>query len=140
MKAPSLGRKPKTAPAAETKPAAAPKKTAKKLVLLNLKPRISEKAYGLSENGNVYTFDIETGVNKFDVARAVESQFDVTSTKVRIVALPSKSVRRYRERGRKSFSGQKSGVRKAYVTLKEGDKLPIFAAMEESQIPVKETR
>lgn len=130
MKAPAVGRKAKT-----TAAAAEPKKKKAKMVNFTLKPRVSEKAYGLSENSNVYTFDIESGVNKFDVARAVESQFEVTATKVRIVALPGKSVRRYRERGRKSFSGQRSGIRKAYVTLKDGDKLPIFAAVEEPEAP-----
>jgi large subunit ribosomal protein L23 len=130
MKAPAITKKSRTA-----KEAPEPKKKAKKMVLLALKPRVSEKAYGLSENSNVYTFDVDSSVNKFDIAKAVESQFEVTATKVRIVALPGKSVRRYRERGRKSFSGQKSGIRKAYVTLKEGDKLPIFAAVEEPKAP-----
>jgi large subunit ribosomal protein L23 len=130
MKAPAITKKSRT-----TKETPEPKKKAKKMVLLALKPRVSEKAYGLSENSNVYTFDVDSSVNKFDIAKAVESQFEVTATKVRIVALPGKSVRRYRERGRKSFSGQKSGIRKAYVTLKEGDKLPIFAAVEEPKAP-----
>ena len=126
MKAPAISKKAK-------KTAEAPKaeKKAKKMVLVSLKPRVSEKAYVLSENSNVYTFDVETGVNKFDVAAAVESQYDVAATKVRIVCVPGKTTRSYRQRGRKSFSGQRSGIRKAYVTLKEGDKLPIFAAVEE---------
>lgn len=130
MKAPAITKKSKKAA-----PVAEPKKKAKKLVLVSLKPRVSEKAYGLSETSNVYTFDVEVGVNKFDVAKAVESQFDVTAAKVRIVSVPGKSLRRYRDRGRKSLSGQRSDIRKAYVTLKEGDKLPIFAAVEDPKAP-----
>jgi large subunit ribosomal protein L23 len=130
MKAPTISKKEKTAVSVP-----ATKKKSAGLVLFSLKPRVSEKAYGLSEKSNVYTFDVEPGVNKFGVAKAVESQFDVTATKVRIVALPSKAVRRYRQRGRKSFSGQRAGVRKAYVTLKDGDKLPIFAAVDEPKAP-----
>jgi large subunit ribosomal protein L23 len=102
---------------------------------LSLKPRVSEKAYGLSEASNVYTFDIEAGVNKFEVAKAMESQYKVEALKVRIVAVPGKATKSYRQRGRKSFSGQRSDIRKAYVTLKQGDKLPIFAAVEEPDAP-----
>jgi large subunit ribosomal protein L23 len=107
---------------------------------LALKPRVSEKAYGLSELRNTYTFDVEPGANKFDVARAVASQYKVTAIKVRIVSVPGKSTRSYRQRGRKSFNGQRSDIRKAYVTLKEGDKLPIFAAVEEPEAPKKESK
>ena len=136
MKAPAIKRAKKDASAK-----AEPKKKAKKLVVTSLKPRVSEKAYGLSESSNVYTFDVEAGTNKFDVAKAVESQFDVTATKVRIVKLPGKSMKRYTDRGRKSYNGQRSDIRKAYVTLKEGDKLPIFAALEEpSAKPEKEQK
>jgi large subunit ribosomal protein L23 len=100
-----------------------------------LKPRVSEKAYAMSENSNVFTFDVEGGINKFDVAKAVSSQFDVSVIKVRIVTVPGKATRSYKQRGRKSFNGQRSDIRKAYVTLKEGDKLPIFAAVEEPKAP-----
>lgn len=109
---------------------------------ISIKPRISEKAYALSETGNTYVFDIEAGVNKFDVAKAVNSQYQVTVNKVRIVAVPGKSTRSYRQSGRKSFSGQRSDIRKAYVTLKEGDSLPFFAGMEEANPskPKKESK
>ena len=102
---------------------------------LLLKPRVSEKAYAHSEQSNVYTFDVSHKANKFDIARAVKKEYDVMPIKVRIVSVPGKTVKRYAERGRKSFYGQRSGLRKAYVTLKEGDKLPIFAAREEPVAP-----
>jgi large subunit ribosomal protein L23 len=102
---------------------------------LSLKPRVSEKAYSLSESGNVYTFDVDNGANKFDIAKAVKRQYDVEPVKVRVVSVPGKKVRRYAERGRKSFNGRRSDLRKAYVTLKDGDKLPIFAATEEPKAP-----
>lgn len=104
-----------------------------------LKPRISEKAYALSEKGNTYIFDVPSDTNKFDIGKAVASQFSVTVTGVRIAAVPGKSVKSYRQRGRRSLSAKRSDVRKAYVTLKEGDKLPIFAAVEEPEA-VKETK
>jgi large subunit ribosomal protein L23 len=103
--------------------------------ILSLKPRVSEKAYAQSEQGNVYTFDVAGGANKFDIAKAVKKQYDVEPVKVRVVSVPGKSVKRYAERGRKSYHGQRSDLRKAYVTLKEGDKLPIFAAVEVPDSP-----
>jgi len=104
-----------------------------------LKPRISEKAYALSEQRNVYVFDVPVTANKHSIAGAVSAQYEVKVTNVRIAAVPGKAVRSYRKGGRKSVNGQRSDVRKAYVTLAEGDKLPFFAAPEEPQAP-KETK
>ena len=103
--------------------------------VLTLKPRISEKAYALSEQVNVYIFDVPGDANKFDVAKAVKSQYEVDVTNVRMAGVPGKAVRSYRNRGRRSINSKRSDIRKAYVTLKEGDKLPIFAAVEEAKAP-----
>jgi large subunit ribosomal protein L23 len=108
---------------------------------LALKPRISEKAYALSESSNVFVFDVDSNANKFEVAKAVASQYDVAVIKVRLVNVPGKATRSYRQRGRKQYSGQRSDIRKAYVTLKEGDKLPIFAGMDDNPAkPEKESK
>lgn len=107
---------------------------------LTLKPRISEKAYALSEQRNVYIFDVPHDANKHDIAKAVTAQYDVKVNNIRIAAVPGKSVRSYRNSGRKSIAGQRSDIRKAYVTLNEGDKLPIFAAVEEPKAPEKEKK
>ena len=102
---------------------------------VTLNPRLSEKAYAQSEQRNTYVFDVRPGINKFDVAKAVAAQYEVKIEKVRIAGVPGKAMRAYRQRGRKSISGRRSDIRKAYVTLKEGDKLPLFAALEESAAP-----
>lgn len=115
------------------------KQKAIKVSNVTLKPRVSEKSYAISEKLNVYIFDVPAATNKFDIADAVKSQFDVTVTGVRIAGVPGKAVRAYRKGGRKSISAKRSDLRKAYVTLKEGDKLPIFAAVEEPTGP-KETK
>lgn len=98
-----------------------------------LKPRISEKAYALSEQRNVYVFDVPSGANKHDIAKSVADQYEVKVTNVRISSVPGKAVRSYRQRGRKSIAGQRSDIRKAYVTLKAGDNLPFFAGAEEAE-------
>jgi large subunit ribosomal protein L23 len=97
-----------------------------------LKPRLSEKTYAMSETLNVYTFEVPAGATKLTVAAAVKAQYEVTPTKVRIAAVAGKSRRTYKKSTRTNVTGTKSGIRKAYVTLKEGDKLPIFAAVEEA--------
>lgn len=121
-------KKPKvTAEPAQIKRAASASK------LLVLKPRISEKSYALSEKNNTYIFDVPNEANKMDIAGAVTSQFEVIVTNVRVAGVPGKAVRSYRQRGRRSINSKRSDIRKAYVTLKEGDKLPIFAAVEQPE-------
>lgn len=97
-----------------------------------LRPRMSEKTYALSEERNTYAFEIPPGANKNTVASAVMAQFDVTVTRVRIAKSPAKSKRSYRRRGRSVYRGTTSGIRKAYVTLKDGENIPIFTAAVEA--------
>jgi large subunit ribosomal protein L23 len=97
-----------------------------------LTPRMSEKAYGVSQILNTYVFDVPTDANKHSVARAVSRQFAVTVTNVNIANINGKIKRTYRKRGR-AVQGRQSDTKKAYVTLKQGDTLPLFAAVEESE-------
>ena len=97
-----------------------------------LKPRLSEKSYGLSESKNVYVFEVPAGANKHVVARAVAVQFEVTVVNVNITNLKGKPKRTVRKGGRPT-TGQRSDVKKAYVTLKAGDKLSIFATEEDDK-------
>lgn len=97
-----------------------------------LKPRISEKAYALSKERNVFVFDVPQSANRLTVAKAVNEQFKVTVEDVNIAVIKGKSKKSYRKNGR-SVAGKRSDVKKAYVTLKKGDSLPIFAAEEEQE-------
>src|SRR3989344_7603816 len=95
---------------------------------LTLKPLQSEKAYGLSEDRNTYVFVVPAGVSRVSIAGAVTGQYGVTVESVKIAGQPGKTKRTYQRRGRIVHRGRTSPQRKAYVRLKEGDKLPIFAA------------
>ena len=97
-----------------------------------LKPRLSEKAYALSEQRNTYVFDVPKLANRLSVAASVANQYEVEVASVKLATTGSKPLNSYRKRGR-SLKTSKSGVRKAYVTLKEGSKLPIFAAENEGK-------
>jgi large subunit ribosomal protein L23 len=81
-----------------------------------IRPRITEKSGILSQNG-IYTFEVSRTANKSAVARTVSAMYKVTPTNVAIINLPEKKVF---IRGKR---GVVSGVRKAIVTLKKGDKI-----------------
>lgn len=107
--------------------------------ILALKPRLSEKTYALSEERNTYVFEVPSDINRHEVAKAVGLQYEVTVESVRIAAQPAHTKKTYRRGGRVVHRGRTSPIRKAYVRLKEGDKLPIFAAIEEPK-PDKEAK
>jgi len=98
--------------------------------LIVLKPRMSEKAYMLSQLTNTFVVEVPAGVSRDLVAKAVSAQFNVTVESVNIVNVKGKAKRTVRKGGRPTM-GKRSDVKKAYVTLKAGDKLPFFAEIEE---------
>ncbi len=107
---------------------------------LLLIPRMSEKAYGLSQQRNVYVFDIPRNANQTMVAQAVAAQFDVTVVGVNVTTIKGKAKRTVVRGGRRSKSGRQSDTKKAYVKLKPGDTLPFFAAVAEEEAKEKETQ
>lgn len=96
-----------------------------------LKPRLSEKAYGISQVSPVYVFQVPGSVSKQSVAAAVASQFDVVVESVNVLTVQGKRKRTYMNRRGKFVRGQRSNIKKAYITLQEGQTLPIFDAEEE---------
>ncbi|CAN5366894.1 hypothetical protein BH10PAT3_BH10PAT3_3420 [soil metagenome] len=105
---------------------------------LMLIPRVSEKAYAMSQRENIktYVFEVPTGTNKHTVARSITMQYDVVVTSVRTTTAKGKVKQSYRKGGR-PITGTRSDVKKAYVTLRAGDALPLFieeAKEEEKQL------
>jgi large subunit ribosomal protein L23 len=81
-----------------------------------LRPRITEKASFVAES-NVYTFEVAPKATKKEVMEAVRAFWSVTPIRVNMVKNPAK---RIFVRGKR---GTTSRVKKAYVYLKEGDKI-----------------
>lgn len=108
---------------------------------LLLKPRISEKAYGQSMTSNTYVFVVPTDVNRTEVAEAVAAQFGVTVTDVNVLNVKGKVKRTVRKGGKQS-RGKDSDFKKAYVTLKAGDSIAVFATEDADNEPKgkKETK
>jgi large subunit ribosomal protein L23 len=96
---------------------------------LQLIPHISEKAYGQSLN-NTYVFKVPISSNKQQVIGAVTAQYSVGVVDVRMVIAKGKVKRTVR--GGKPYPGRRSDVKKAYVTLVEGDSIKIFDEAETS--------
>jgi len=97
-----------------------------------LRPRLSEKTFGLANAHTVYAFDVPGDANKQTIAAAVTAQFEVTVMGVNIVNLKGKAKRTVRKGGR-AVKGQQSDRKKAYVTLKQGDKLPFFETEDDKK-------
>lgn len=98
----------------------APRGMAQSVTAVIVKPRITEKAAILTDK-NVYTFEIKKGASKYDVRDAIKALYKVTPVKVHIVnKQPRHSMSRMRGRDM-----MESGLRKAYVYLKKGDRIEL---------------
>lgn len=86
-----------------------------------VKPHLTEKAL-LAGTKNVYVFDVYPKATKQDVKRAVKEAFKVEVVAVNMAKTPGKEASR-RTKGKR---GTKSGVKKAYVTLKDGERLQLI--------------
>jgi large subunit ribosomal protein L23 len=106
---------------------------------LILKPVMSEKAYAQSIATRTYSFEVPGDVNKHSVASAVEQQFEVKVSNVNITNIPGKAKRTIYKGGR-AVAGRETDTKKAYVTLAEGNSLPIFAAIEEEEAKQEATQ
>lgn len=83
-------------------------------------PLVSEKGTLLAESTNQVLFKVRPEANKIEVKKAVETLFKVKVEKVRMARYLGK-VRRV---GR--HMGRRAEWKKAYVTLREGDKIDFF--------------
>jgi large subunit ribosomal protein L23 len=100
---------------------------------ITLRPRLNEKTYALAAT-RVYVFEVDRDVNKHNVARAVEAQFEVKVTTVNTTNIIGKAKRIMSLDGKRSRNaeGKRPDFKKAYVTLAEGYSLPFFDATDEA--------
>lgn len=86
-----------------------------------VKPRITEKATDSAMHG-VYVFDVASNANKRQIASAIRQVYNVVPEKIRVAKVAEKHVRH----ARSGIEGVKSGGKKAYVYLKEGDSITVM--------------
>ena len=84
------------------------------------KPLITEKTTLLREDGRTLVFQVAMDANKIDIRRAVEHLLGSKVESVRTSLAHGKMKRQGR------YVGRRSDWKKAYVRLREGEKLPEF--------------
>lgn len=84
-------------------------------------PVITEKSTLLKENLQTVTFKVLRDANKIEIKEAVEKIFKVKVESVRTANFHGKK----RRQGR--YTGRRSDWKKAYVTLKNGEKMIEFS-------------
>jgi len=83
-------------------------------------PLLTEKAAIIRDEENKYVFKVDKKANKFIIKEAIEKKFSVTVEKINIVNVTGKVKRRGR------FVGKRADWKKAIVTLKQGENIPVF--------------
>ena len=91
-----------------------------KLTDIIRRPLITEKTTLLREDGRTLVFEVAPHATKIDIKRAVEKLLGTKVAGVRTALAHGKIKRQGR------FAGQRSDWKKAYVKLREGEKIPEF--------------
>jgi large subunit ribosomal protein L23 len=84
------------------------------------RPLVTEKTTVLRENTRTLVFEVAADATKVDIKRAVEKLLGSKVEGVRTAVSHGKMKRQGR------FVGQRSDWKKAYVRLREGEKVPEF--------------
>lgn len=92
------------------------------------KPLITEKSAYLSSKLNQYAFEVRSDATRTQVKEAVEEAFDVKVVSVNIINVPAKMSRRGRSR---RMTIRKSAYKKAVVSLRPEDRIPVFEGVEQ---------
>ena len=84
-------------------------------------PHVSEKATLVADLNNQYVFKVAPDATKIEIKAAVEALFEVSVTKVNVLNIKGKTKRTAKG------MGKRNDVRKAYVTLAEGQEISFVA-------------
>jgi large subunit ribosomal protein L23 len=85
------------------------------------RPVITEKGLGAKESEATLVFEVSSKASKSEIKNAVQTIFKVKVDTVRTANFAGK------ERRRGKFTGYRPDWKKAYVRLKEGQKMPEYA-------------
>ncbi len=83
-----------------------------------ISPRITEKSAIKAEKG-VYVFNVTPKATKSEISKEIRKRYSVNPVKVAVAKVPEKKILR------RGVKGVKSGGKKAFVFLKEGEKIDI---------------
>lgn len=88
-----------------------------------VRPIVTEKAVGKKEAENTMCFQVAKDATKTEIKSAVQKIFKVKVADVHTV----NNLGKLRRRGR--FTGYRPDWKKAYVTLKSGEKMPEYTEL-----------
>jgi large subunit ribosomal protein L23 len=91
------------------------------------RPLVTEKSNYQSSKLNQYTFEVAGSATKAQIKDAVETMFDVAVERVNVINLPAKRTRRARSR---RLRIRRSAVKKAVVTLRQGQSIDVFEGVK----------
>ena len=91
-----------------------------KLTDIIRRPLITEKTSIQREDGRTIVFEVARDANKVEIRRAIEKLLGARVDTIRTAIAHGKIKRQGR------FAGQRSDWKKAYVKLREGQKMPEF--------------
>ncbi len=91
------------------------------------RPIITEKSNYQQKKLGQYVFEVAEDATKPMIKAAVETFFDVTVEKVRVMNMPAKRTRRWRNR---RLGIRRRGYKKAIVTLAPGETIDIFEGVK----------
>lgn len=83
------------------------------------RPRVTEKASSVSGMG-VYGFEVLSDATKKEIREEIRALYKVVPVKIATVRIPAKKITV------KGKAGVRKGGKKAYVYLKEGDKIEVM--------------
>ena len=90
-----------------------------------VKPIVTEKFTAQGETLNKYGFLVNKHANKLQIKKAVEAMYNVTVENVNTIRYSGKFKTRYTKSG--FVAGKTNELKKAVVTLKEGEKIDFYS-------------
>ena len=103
---------------------------------LAITPVMTEKAYA-AESSRIYIFQVPRQASKAAIAQVIADEFKVTITSIRTLRRKGKPTRF--SRGKHAYPGltYRQDKKFAYITLKEGDRIPVFDEVKDEAKPEK---
>lgn len=90
-----------------------------------IKPLVTEKMTGLTEKLNQFGFLVRPEANKLQIKAEIEALYNVNVVSVNTSNYAGKNKSRYTKAG--LLNGRTNAVKKAIVTLKEGETIDFYS-------------
>ena len=90
-----------------------------------IKPIVTEKMTNITDQFNRFGFLVRPEANKLVIKKEIEALYNVTVVAVNTMNYAGKSKSRYTKAG--FIQGRTNAVKKAIVTLKEGDTIDFYS-------------